>query len=134
MPPSATKSAPPSIYSNMAAMATKPGVASAKPGLGAASGAGGDGGGGEEKKQIVTTLTSVLKKWEELEKDPKGKEIIQQMAEAVKKYQAEILKDGSAGPGPAAGSPSGTSEPPPDMTGGGAGASGGGDKGEKVPA
>jgi hypothetical protein len=132
MPPSATKSSPPSIYSNMAQMATRPG-ASAKPGLGA-TGPGGDGGGGEEKKQIVTTLTSVLKKWEELEKDPKGKEIIQQMAEAVKKYQAEILKDGSA-PNSAAGAGGpGGAEPPPDMTGGGAGAGAGGDKGEKVPA
>lgn len=119
MPPEAQSGkGAPSIYSNMAKMSM------AKGGGGAPGGpAGGDAAGGmEEKKQIVTTLTSVLKKWEELEKDPKGKEIIQQMADQVKRYQSEVLKEaGQAGDKPADAPPG---PPPPE-----AGTSGAGDGG-----
>jgi hypothetical protein len=127
MPPEA-KSAPPSIYSNMAKMAMAP----------KAPTAGGDAGGGgmEEKKQIVITLTSVLKKWEELEKDPKGKQIIQQMADSVKQYQTEVLKEGATGanagapvPPTGAGGPGGGAGPEAASA---AGASGGGGGGEKA--
>ena len=119
MPPESKSGAPPSIYSNMAKMAMSP--KAAPPTGGDASGG---AGGMEEKKQIVTTLTSVLKKWEELEKDPKGKEIIQRMADEVKKYQTEVLKE--AAQAGETGKPPAEAPPPP---GGDAGSSAGGGAG-----
>ncbi len=127
----ATASAPPSIYSNMANMAMGQGGGPKSP---ATDGKGGDAGAGaggmEEKKQILTTLLEVFKKWDKLESDPAGKDIISQMSSLAERYKTEVLKEGApASSGvPGAGD---TPPPPPDMSGG---AGGGKGKGPDVPA
>jgi hypothetical protein len=121
----AKASAPPSIYENMAGMASSPPPppgGATPPGAGAGAGA----GGAEEKKQIVMTLLEVGKKWDKLEQDQAGKAIIQQMMDLVKKYQTEVLKEGGPKDAAAASGDAGAGMPPPPP--------GKGDKAEPVPA
>jgi hypothetical protein len=129
----ATAAAPPSIYSNMSEMAMKGGGAGKPPDAGAKGGeAGASGAGSEEKKQILTTLLEVYKKWDKLESDPAGKDIISQMVALAEKYKKDVLKEGA---GPAGGPPAGGGEaPPPPPDAGAGGGAGGGKKGPDVPA
>jgi hypothetical protein len=122
----AAAAAPPSIYSNMSEMAMKGGGAAKLPDAKGGE-AGASGAGSEEKKQILTTLLEVYKKWDKLESDPAGKDIISQMVALAEKYKKEVLKEGA---GPAGGSGGETPPPPPPPPDAGAG----GKKGPDIPA
>jgi len=99
MPTDAKSGAPPSFYSNLASMGG---------GAGAGAGTGANGAGkkpatkpaGEEEIQIVKTLFSVLEKWRKaVGADEDKTNVINEMADVLKKYNDKFVKADMAGGG-----------------------------------